>query len=344
MSIEPVFPISDVIKLAKTKNIPVHMMSAGDEKLTKARNEGAIGFLKKPVEKEKLDEAFDKLISGGDKLAFKLTKVLIIEDHEIQSENLRNQLVEHSVEVKQAFNGKEALDILEAESGFDCIILDVNLPDISGLDLLDKIKADPKCVEIPVIINTAMEMSKENMDRVLKHTYAMVLKSSRSNDRLLDEVNLFMNKVKTNDNSNYIVTPFSKKVKPIITLEKALVNKFVLIVDDDMRNIFALSSALQGYEMNIEIAINGLDALKKLDENPGTHLVLMDIMMPEMDGYEAMREIRKQERFSKMPIVALTAKAMKNDREKCIEAGANDYISKPVDIDKLVSMMRVWLS
>lgn len=324
----------------KTKNIPVHMMSAGDGGLMKAKSEGAIGFLKKPVEKEKLDEAFDKLTSND----FALTKVLIVEDHEIQSENLRRQLADHDVQVIQAFNGEEALNALGTQDGFDCIILDVNLPDISGLDLLDKIKADSKWIEIPVIINTAMEMDKDSMARVLKHTHAMVLKSSRSNDRLLDEVNLFMNKVKNDDKEAFNHSPFPKKVKPIITLEKALVNKSVLIVDDDMRNIFALSSALQGFEMNIEIAINGIDALKKLNDRPSTDIVLMDIMMPEMDGYEAMREIRKQERFSKLPILALTAKAMKNDREKCIEAGANDYVSKPVDIDKLVSMMRVWLS
>ncbi|MDB5120653.1 MAG: Histidine kinase [Sphingobacteriales bacterium] len=324
----------------KTKNIPVHMMSAGDGGLTKAKSEGAIGFLKKPVEKEKLDEAFDKLTSNE----FSLTKVLIVEDHEIQSENLRRQLADHDVQVIQAFNGEEALNSLRTQDDFDCIILDVNLPDISGLDLLDKIKADSKWIEIPVIINTAMEMDKDSMARVMKHTHAMVLKSSRSNDRLLDEVNLFMNKVKNDDKEAFNHHPFPKKVKPIITLEKALVNKSVLIVDDDMRNIFALSSALQGFEMNIEIAINGLDALKKLNDRPNTDIVLMDIMMPEMDGYEAMREIRKQERFSKLPILALTAKAMKNDREKCIEAGANDYVSKPVDIDKLVSMMRVWLS
>ena len=328
----------------KTQNIPVHMMSANDEKLTKAKNEGAIGFLKKPVEKSKLDEAFDKLTNPDNKGGYKLTKVLIIEDHEIQSENLRNQLVENHVKVLQAFDGQGALKILGSETGFDCIILDINLPDISGLDLLDKIKADENCIEIPVIINTAMDLSKENMERVLKHTHAMVLKSSRSNDRLLDEVNLFMHKVKHKDKGPTAEQLFPKKVKPIITLEKALVNKSVLIVDDDMRNIFALSSVLQGYEMNIEIAINGIDALKKLDQNPGTHIVLMDIMMPEMDGYEAMTEIRKQDRFAKLPMIALTAKAMKNDREKCIEAGANDYISKPVDIDKLVSMMRVWLS
>ncbi|WP_026899162.1 response regulator [Daejeonella oryzae] len=322
-----------------TKNIPVHMMSASDEMPASVKQNGAIGFLKKPVEKEKLDEAFDKLIRNSD---FKLTKVLIIEDHEIQSENLRRQLSEHSVEVVQAFDGRQALQALGIDNQFDCIILDMNLPDISGLELLDKIKKDPDLEKIPVIINTAMELDKDTMAQVLKHTHAMVLKNNKSNERLLDEVNLFMNKLNSSKNT----TPKSSAVvvKSALTLEKSLMNKTVLIVDDDMRNIFALSSALQDYNMQIEIANNGLEALQKLDENPDINLVLMDIMMPEMDGYEAMQEIRKQSRFAKLPLMALTAKAMKNDREKCIEAGANDYISKPVDINKLVSMMRVWLS
>ena len=322
-----------------TKDIPVHMMSASDEKQIRAHQQGAIGFLKKPVEKEKLDEAFHKLIRNTE---FKLIKVLIIEDHEIQNENLRRQLTEHSVEVKQAFNGKQAMDALALDNSFDCIILDINLPDISGLELLDKIKQNENFEKIPVIINTAMELDKESMARVLKHTQAMVLKNSKSNERLLDEVSLFMNKLQSQKNQNSKSS--SVIAKSALTLEKSLMDKTVLIVDDDMRNIFALSSALQEYNMKIEIANNGLEALKKLDENPEIDIVLMDIMMPEMDGYEAMKEIRKQNRFSKKPIMALTAKAMKNDREKCIEAGANDYISKPVDVNKLVSMMRVWLS
>jgi CheY-like chemotaxis protein/signal transduction histidine kinase/CHASE3 domain sensor protein len=324
----------------RTKDIPVHMMSASDEKHIMAQQQGAIGFLKKPVEKEKLDEAFDNLIRNAE---FKMTKVLIIEDHEIQSEHLRRQLIEHCVEVKQAFNGKQAMDALESDNSFDCIILDINLPDISGLELLDKIKQNENLINIPVIINTALELDKDSMAHVLEHTNAMVLKNNKSNERLLDEVNLFMNKLKSpaksrDAKSSPVIT------KSALTLEKSLMNKTVLIVDDDMRNIFALSNALQDYNMKIEIANNGLEAIKKLDENPGINLVLMDIMMPEMDGYQAMREIRKQNRFSKLPIIALTAKAMKNDREKCIEAGANDYISKPVDVNKLVSMMRVWLS
>ncbi|WP_423147316.1 response regulator [Rubrolithibacter danxiaensis] len=325
-----------------TQHIPVHMMSAGEEKPVKALEEGAIGFMKKPVQKEKLNEAFDLLRGIA---PTNLNKVLIIEDHEIQSDDLRSQLVARQVEVKQAFNGEDALSILKEVKDFDCIILDLHLPDISGLDLLDKIKAEDGLDTIPVVINTAMELDQDRMARVMKHTHAMVLKNNKSNDRLLDEVNLFMNKVKSdNKKSDFIPRSLPGGAKNTATLESVLKNKSVLVVDDDMRNIFALTSALQAYDLQIEIANNGKEALQKLDEKPETDIVLMDIMMPEMDGYEAMGEIRKQSRFQKTPIIALTAKAMKNDRDKCIEAGANDYISKPVDIDKLLSLMRVWLS
>jgi len=324
----------------QTQHIPVHMISAGDGGLAKAKNEGAAGFLQKPIGKDGLAEVFNLL----SKAVNSLKKVLVVEDNEIQSENLKSQLVSNGVHVVQVYNGEEALNVLKDQQDFDCIILDVNLPDISGLDLLDKIKAQNSLAEIPVIINTAMEMDETRVSRVLKHTHSMVMKINRPNDRLMDEVNLFMNKVKNNHTKPLTGAKPAAKTGHPISLNKALSRKSVLLVDDDMRNIFALSSALEGYDMDIEIAVNGIDALKKLDTKPDTDIVLMDIMMPEMDGYEAIREIRKQSRFNNLPILSLTAKAMKNDREKCIEAGANDYISKPVDMDKLVSMLRVWLS
>ncbi|MEE1945771.1 response regulator [Pedobacter sp. KR3-3] len=324
-----------------TQHIPVHMMSAGDEKVAKAEKEGAIGFLKKPVEKEKLDHAFELL---GQQHAYTFNNVLLVEDQVLQSNTLKEQLIQKGVKVSQAYTGKEAIAILE-EQTFDCIILDLKLPDISGFDLLDQIKANPAWTHIPVIINTAMELDKEKMAQIMRYTEAMVLKSQKSNDRLLDEVSLFMNRLqKQGKHDQASLTPQVPGKKRATTLEKALKDKTILITDDDMRNIFALSSALQFYEINIVIANTGVEALKRLEEHPQIDLVLMDIMMPEMDGYEAMRRIRQDKQFEKLPIIALTAKAMKNDREKCIEAGANDYISKPVDVDKLLSMMRVWLS
>ncbi|MES2457476.1 MAG: response regulator [Bacteroidota bacterium] len=322
----------------KTRHIPVHMMSAGQESEGKAKQQGAIGFLKKPVEKEHLDQAFESLSSAYAK--YNLRKVLVIEDQELQSKILTQQLTDKGVEVKQAFTGKEALELLEDHT-FDCIILDLRLPDISGFDLLDKIKSQPAHRHVPVIINTAMELDDEKMAHIMKYTEAMVLKSNKSNDRLIDEVSLFMNKLKQGDSAQSKSTATGKSVS---TIEKALKDKTVLITDDDMRNIFALSSALQVYDMKIHIANNGREAIDKLEDHHEIDIVLMDIMMPEMDGYEAMRAIRAQKKYAKLPIIALTAKAMKNDRENCIEAGANDYISKPVDMDKLLSMLRVWLS
>lgn len=325
-----------------TQHIPVHMMSAGNEKETKAVQEGAIGFLKKPIEKDKLDHAFDLLINQHQ---YTFKNVLIVEDQILQSNALTEQLIERGAKVSQAYTGKEALEIL-AEQHFDCIILDLKLPDISGFDLLDQIKAKEELKHIPVIINTAMELDRDKMAHIMQYTEAMVLKTNKSNDRLLDEVSLFINKLQQQPSMSVAsaARQLPTKKKHANTLEKALKDKTILITDDDMRNIFALSSALQAYDIKIIIANNGIEALTKIEENPQIDLVLMDIMMPEMDGYEAMRRIRNQKQWANLPIIALTAKAMKNDREKCIEAGANDYISKPVDVDKLLSMLRVWLS
>ncbi|WP_285009358.1 response regulator [Pedobacter faecalis] len=317
-----------------TKHIPVHIMSAGDEKENLAQQKGAVGFLKKPVEKEELDVIFSKLTTFATNQP---RKVLLIEDQEVQSEILARQLQQREAEVYPAYTGKEALELL-SQHAFDCIILDLKLPDISGFDLLDQIKA--KAQQVPVVINTSMELTDDQMTRILKYTDALVLKSSKSNDRIIDEISLFMNKLDATDK----FPSSTKHQQPVSTLEKALKNKKILIADDDMRNIFALSSALQGYELQIAIAHNGVEAIRKLKDHPDTDLVLMDIMMPEMDGYEAMRTIRADKTYERLPIIALTAKAMKSDRDKCLEAGANDYISKPVDIDKLVSMLRVWLS
>ncbi len=319
-----------------TKHIPVHMMSARDEKLSKAKKEGAIGFLKKPINEEELAAAFNQFTTI--QISHQFNKVLLIEDQEMQSQLLTQQLLDRGAEVTQVYSGEEAINVLK-DHKFDCIILDLNLPDISGFDLLDKIKTNEELLHIPVVINTAMELGNEQMERIMRYSEAMVLKTGKSNDRLIDEVSLFMNKLNTESQKSTIKTKAS-----LSTIEKSLKDKTILVTDDDMRNIFALSTALQAYDMKIVIANNGREAIERLEDNPQIDLVLMDIMMPEMDGYEAMTEIRKQKKYAKLPIIALTAKAMKNDREKCIEAGANDYISKPVDVDRLLSMMRVWLS
>jgi CheY-like chemotaxis protein len=221
------------------------------------------------------------------------------------------------------------------------VILDLNLPDESGLDLLDRIKAIDRFATLPVIVNTAMELDKTSVNRLMQYANAMVMKTNKSADRLIDEVNLFLHKVSSNPAPQAAAA--NKAVVAPAKGKDILKGKKVLIVDDDMRNIFALSSALQQYDLNVEIANDGDEALEKLDTIEGVDIVLMDIMMPKMDGYEATRQIRKQNKWNKLPVIALTAKAMKEDREKCLAAGANDYITKPIDMDRLISLMQLWL-
>lgn len=323
----------------KTQHIPIHMMSAADFKQKDFIEQGAIGFLSKPITEETLKKAFENINLNIDK---GVKKILLVEDQEFQSEIIKNAFAEQNINVLQAFSAQSALDKLTHENNIDCIILDIKLPDEDGLDTLDKIKALPKHQETPIIINTAYDLSKEQIDRIAQHTKAMVLKSSKSNSRLIDEATLFLNKISS---QGYSPIKNIKKLAPATNSKDSLSGKKVLVADDDMRNIFALTTALQSLGMHVEIANNGQEALKII-EDPGNkiEIVLMDIMMPEMDGYEAIYEIRKNKKNAQLPIIAVTAKAMKGDREKSIKMGANDYISKPIDIDKLISLLRVWLS
>ncbi len=320
-----------------THDIPVHMMSAASLNKNEPINKGAIGFLRKPVTEESLDNAFKTIKSL---ISTPLKRVLIIEDHALQSDFIKSSLNEGNTVVDQAFNAKETMEILSKQKVYDCIILDINLPDRSGLELLDEIKAMSLYQNTPIIINTAMELPAESTERILRHTQAMVLKSGKSNTRLIDEVNLFLNRLE--DIKEQGKRPTNTKGEVI--LEKALAGKKVLIADDDMRNVFALSTAFEAYNMQIEVANNGLEAIQLLEKGNDFDLVLMDIMMPEMDGFEAIEKIRQNKKFANLPVIAVTAKAMKGDRERTIQIGANDYISKPIDLDKLISLMRVWLS
>ena len=321
----------------ETMHIPVHLMSASDAATNRVRLEGAIGFLKKPIDTGTLDKLFDDIMlqSGA-----KFKQILIIEDNKVQSQALNELMLSQGITVHQAYDGESAFKMLQ-ENEYQCVILDLNLPDISGLDLLDKIKAIDRFKSLPVIINTAMQLDKTTLSRLMNYANAMVVKSNKSADRLIDEVNLFLNKVRATDKkSNELVRTKSKTITGGIS---ALKGKKILIVDDDIRNIFALSSALQNFDMFVEIANDGQEAINKLEEITNIDMVLLDTMMPVMDGYEAARYIRQQSKWAKLPIIALTAKAMMNDREKCIEAGANDYITKPVDMDRLISLMQLWL-
>jgi CheY-like chemotaxis protein/signal transduction histidine kinase/CHASE3 domain sensor protein len=329
--------LKELKAMPETMHIPVHLMSAGDTPENRVRKEGAISFLKKPIDTGTLDKLFTDIMhqSGA-----KFKQILLVEDHKAQSQALKDMMENQGITVDQAFDGESAFRMLH-ESEYQCVILDLNLPDISGLDLLDKIKEVDAFVELPVIVNTAMELDKTSVSRLMKYANAMVVKTSKSSDRLIDEVNLFLNKI---SEVNKRPSPISGSAEKAINKGKdAIKGKKVLVVDDDMRNIFALSSALQSYEFVVEIANDGEEAIAKLEEINDIDIVLMDIMMPKMDGYEATRYIRKQNKWAKLPVIALTAKAMKDDREKCIAAGANDYITKPVDMDRLIALMQLWL-
>jgi CheY-like chemotaxis protein/CHASE3 domain sensor protein len=321
-----------------TQHIPVHLMSAGDVPANRVDREGAISFIKKPVDPNVIDKLFNDIMSqsGG-----KFKKVLLVEDNKTQNNALKELMENQDIAVDQAFDGASAYKLLD-ENEYQCVILDLNLPDISGLDFLDKIKAEDRFKPLPVVINTAMELDKNSVNRLMQYANAMVVKTNKSSNRLIDEVNLFLNKISgAQGSSAAFVKPGQLKVSA--NRQALLKGKKVLVVDDDVRNIFALSSALEGYDMVVVTAGDGQEALQNLEEVAGIDMVLMDIMMPVMDGYEAMRQIRRQNKWAKLPVIALTAKAMKDDKEKCIAAGANDYITKPVDMDRLIALMQLWL-
>ena len=332
----------DVLKELKsdpsTWLIPVHTVSAGDESIAKALEDGAIGFMQKPVDKKSAEMIFDLLKLEGANPDKK--RILLIEDDAHQSKHFGDFLEGNDLFVLYAYSGAEALTLLSREV-VDGIILDVRLSDMNGLDLLDQIKAEPKWENLPVVVNTAADLSQDDLARVMKYSHPVVMKTRKSNDRLLDEVNLFLKKIQPKQAPSIQNQPqFSN---PVVHAERVFVGKKVLLADDDMRNIFALSAVLEEAGFSITIATNGHEAIQKLSQDNDIDLILMDVMMPEMDGIEATRIIRKESKWTNLPIIAVTAKAMQGDRELCLAAGANDYISKPVDIDKLLSLIKVWL-
>ncbi|MCF0055624.1 response regulator [Dyadobacter sp. CY356] len=322
----------------KTSLIPVHTVSAGDESAAHMLDEGAIGFMQKPVDKKSAEFIFNLLKLEGPDTEKK--RILLIEDDAFQSQYFGDFLEKNNLFVLYAYSGAEALSFLSKEI-VDGIILDIRLSDMNGLDLLDQIKQEPKWANLPVIINTAEDLSQEDLSKVMRYSHPVVMKTRKSNDRLLDEVNLFLKKFQPKQApSIQKQQPFSN---PFVHAERVFVGKKVLLADDDMRNIFALSAVLEDAGFEIVIATNGREAIAKLGENKDVDLILMDVMMPEMDGIEATTLIRKEQKWNNIPIIAVTAKAMQGDRELCLSAGANDYISKPVDIDKLLSLIKVWL-
>lgn len=317
----------------ETRPIPVHFISGQDASL-EAMKMGAIGYVTKPVTLQNLDDVFHKI---RDMLTHTEKALLIVEDNETMRTSLCELLSGSDVQITAVASGEEAYRLLQSAS-FDCMVLDLGLADISGFDLLEKIKRDTRLMALPIIVYTGKELTKDEELRLQKHAERIIIKGVKSPERLLDEVTLFLHRLQSN-----LPQQAQKKARMLHDKEGVFAGKIILVVDDDMRNVFALSSVLEGKGMDVLVAENGKEALEQLDEHPEADLVLMDIMMPEMNGYETMQRIRSQARFEKLPIIALTANAMKGDRQKAIDAGANDYLSKPIDIDKLLSLLRVWL-
>ena len=316
-----------------TRHIPVHIISGHETKQESLRR-GAVGFLRKPVSLDQLNGVFGRIESVISK---QVKRLLVVEDNETESDSLKELLADENVEVVTAACAREALQAIK-KGGFDCIVLDLGLPDMSGIELLENMRLSDHEPYVPVIVFTGKELTPEERVMLDKYAERVTIKDVRSPERLLDETALFMHRVEKD-------LPEEKRrvIRMLHDRDAIFDGRQILVVDDDMRNVFALISALEEKGLKIFTAANGQECLDMLAENTGIDLVLMDIMMPVMDGYEATRRIREQPRFKNLPIITLTAKAMKGDRASCIEAGASDYLSKPVDMEKLQSMLRVWL-
>jgi CheY-like chemotaxis protein/methyl-accepting chemotaxis protein len=317
----------------ETRHIPVHFISVSDQSL-EALKMGAIGYLTKPVTMDQIHEAFQTI---EEEISKTIKKLLIVEDDEETRFSMCELLKGDDVDITTAQTGEEAYTFLESEK-FDCMVLDLGLEDISGMDLLEKIHEEATISHLPIIIYTGKELTKEEDLQLEKYAQSIIIKGVKSQERLLDEVTLFLHRVEAD-----LPEAQQKKLRMMHDKEAVLSGKTILMVDDDMRNVFALSSVLEEKGMHILVGENGKEALELLEQHPEIDIVLMDIMMPEMDGYEAIGYMRKQPKSKNLPIIALTAKAMKGDRQRCIDAGASDYLSKPVDTNKLLSLLRVWL-
>jgi len=328
------FTVLDRLKRdPSTRHIPVHVMSSLRER-ERALRQGAISYINKPVERDVLKEEFkriQKFLMGGKR------SLLVVEDDPAQRESIVALIGNNDIHMVTVDHGAAALEALQS-SHFDCMVLDLTLPDISGFDLLDQIGRNERLRDLPIVIYTAKELNRKEVTKLKRYAKTIVIKDARSPERLLDETALFLHRSQAS-----LPETQRKMLEEIHALDSGLAGRKVLIVDDDLRNIFALSTLLERQQMQVLFAENGRDGIEVLEKDPGIEIVLMDIMMPEMDGYDTMRAIRRIPKFRSLPIITLTAKAMKGDRDKCIAAGASDYITKPVDVAQLLSMMRVWL-
>jgi len=317
----------------RTRHIPVHFVTCLEDR-QKAMGMGAIGFVSKPASIEQLDRVFRSIsvaIDKGEK------KLLLVEDDDAEAMSVVALLETKGLVIVRVRSAPEALERLAQET-FDCMVLDLGLSGASGFDLLDQLKQEGSGPAIPIIVHSGRSLTAEDERRLLRYTESIIIKGAQSPERLLNEVSLFLHMV-----GSSLPAAKQKMIQLALDKEAMFEERKVLLVDDDMRNIFSLSSALAAKGMRIVEATTGGEALEQLKLHPDVDIVLMDVMMPQMDGLEAMRRIRRISAFAKLPIIALTAKAMAGDQKACLDAGANDYIAKPVDLDKLFSLMRVWL-
>ncbi|MEP7245176.1 MAG: response regulator, partial [Gammaproteobacteria bacterium] len=315
------------------RHIPVQILTVEEERQYGLEH-GAFAFINKPLTTDGLETAFDRMKVFASQ---HMKRLLVVEDDAAEQMSIKELIGEGDVEITQVGTGAEALSQMRAEP-FDCVVLDLKLPDISGFDLLTEIQQDPRLRDTPIVVFTGRELSQQEEEELRKKAKSIVLKGVRSPERLLDETALFLHRVIAD-------LPESKQqmIETLHRSDEPLQGRKVLVVDDDIRNIFALNSLLERHSMQVVSATTGEDAITLLQDTEDLSLVLMDIMMPEMDGYETMRRIRSNPKFRYLPIIALTAKAMKGDREKCLEAGASDYVAKPVNTDQLLSLVRMWL-
>ena len=317
----------------RTRHIPVHIISV-EEARQRGLKQGAFAYLNKPVSREWLEKAFDDMVAFIERPAKNL---LVVEDDDVQRQSIVELIGTGDVQITAVGTGEAALAALRSAS-FDCLVLDLRLPDMPGMALIEKINEELGQPNLPIIVYTGKDLTKKEQNALTRLTEAVIIKDVKSPERLLDETSLFLHRA-----PDKLPSIQREILEQLHQTDATLAGKKVLIIDDDIRNIFALTSVLEQRKMQVLYAENGQDGISRLRENPDIDVVLMDIMMPEMDGYETMKILRKSGEFPSLPIIAITAKAMKLDRAKCIEAGASDYISKPVDTEHLMSLLRVWL-
>jgi HAMP domain-containing protein/signal transduction histidine kinase/DNA-binding response OmpR family regulator len=318
---------------AATRHIPVQIVTIEEDR-QHGLERGAFAYLNKLVTTDGLEKAFDRLRGFS---APRTKRLLVVEDDAGDRMSIVELLGNGDVEIAEAASGGQALDTLRSRP-FDAVVLDLRLPDISGFELLEQMQQDESLRDLPVIVFTGKELSDDEESRLRHMAKSIVVKGVQSPERLLDETSLFLHRAVAN-----LPEAKRKMLERLHESDEIVADKTVLVVDDDVRNIFAVSSILEQHRVRVLCAGTGREAIEMLEQTPDVSLVLMDIMMPEMDGFETMREIRQNPRLRRLPMIALTAKAMKGDREKCLEAGASDYIAKPVNAEQLLSLMRVWL-